>query len=280
MDYLSNFLSKDKGKDMTDDHLMAELKAMGYEEGEEGLGMDEEQAEIDRFEKELLQEEAELMKHAGGDMKEVDVDSKRYAGVRIDDKDLDDPELVGELDEIAGEETENTVKEHEDRISTLHRQAEAAKAHALALKKANRIEEAKEALKQFKLLEAQAASEEALLKAHNAAHRPTKAAAAAKAREEEEGDDMEVDDKDLDDPELLQELAEVQKGTARVKVPGRNQPAAGASKPAEPQPAEIDFDYDEIVSMSVMQFELEQAQKARDQDLEEKLGMMITVRTR
>ena len=280
MDYLSNFLSKDKDQDMTDDHLMAELKAMGYEEGEEGLGNDEEQAEIDRFEQEMMQEEAELMKHAGGDMKEVDVDSKCYAEVRIDDKDLDDPELAGELDEIAGEETENTVKEHEDRISTLHRQAEAAKADALTLKKANHIEEAKKALKQFKLLEAQAASEEALLKAHHAAHRPSKAAAAAQAREEEGGDDLEVDDKDLDDPELLQELAEVQKGTARVKVPGRNQAPAGASKPPEPQPVEIDFDYDEIVSMTVMQFELEQAKKARDQDLEEKLGMMITVRTR
>lgn len=186
---------------------------------------------------------------------------------------------MGELDEIEGEDSQSSLKEHEGRIASLHKQAEATKGRALALKKANRIEEAKEALKQFKLLEAQAASEEAMLKAHMAAHRPSKASAAARAREEaEEGEDMVVDEGDLDDPELLQELAEVQKGTARVKVPGRSQASAGVSSKAQPAAAEIDFDYDAIVSMTVMQYELEEAKKARDQDLAGKLEMMVTVR--
>lgn len=185
---------------------------------------------------------------------------------------------MGELEEIEGEDSKSTLKEHEDRIASLHKQAEAAKAHALALKKANRIEEAKEALKSFKLLEAQAASEEAMLKAHNAAHKPTKAAAARAQEEAEEGEDMVVDDADLDDPELLSELAEVQKGTARVKVPGRSQASAAVPSKAQPVAAEIDFDYDEIVSMTVMQYEQAEAEKARDQDLVEKLGMMVTVK--
>jgi len=75
MDYLNTFLSKDKGG-MSDEHLMNELKDMGYEDEEGDLGNDEEQAEIDRFEKELLQEEAKLMKDVGTDLKEVDVDSR------------------------------------------------------------------------------------------------------------------------------------------------------------------------------------------------------------
>lgn len=276
MDYLQDFLSKEKGKGMTDDHLMAELKAMGYDEDEGDFANDEEQAEIDRFERELLKEEEALMKDVGSNLQPVDVDSKVYSDARIDDKDLEDPELMGELDDIAGEDAQSSIKQHEDHIAALHHQAEAVKAQALAYKKANRIEEAKAALKQFKVLEAQAASEEALLKAHMAAHKPTKAsAAAARAAQEDEGDDMEVDDKDLDDPELLQELAAVQKGTATVKVPGRGQ--APAAKVAAQESGEVDFDYDEIVSMSVMQFEKEAAEKARDQDLVEKLGMMMTV---
>lgn len=75
MDYLNTFLSKDKGQALSDDTLMKELKDMGYEEEAGDLGNDEEQAEIDRFEKELLREEAELMKGVGTDLKPVDVDS-------------------------------------------------------------------------------------------------------------------------------------------------------------------------------------------------------------
>lgn len=67
MDYLQNFLSKDKGDDLSEDKMMAELKAMGYEENEGDLEMDAEEAELKRFEDELLREEEQLMKASGAD---------------------------------------------------------------------------------------------------------------------------------------------------------------------------------------------------------------------
>lgn len=160
--------------------------------------------------------------------------------MNLDERDLEDPDLLEELNEIGGAELQaQLMKQELERIESLKTKIENIKQQALAQKRAGNKEKALDFMKEYKSLEVELGNAEKILNVHN--------------------------------------IAQKHKAQSPAFDPQPKQKQNPVIESTNMEIEDEEFDYDSIVSMSVLEHEKENFTKKKDKDMVEKFEMAISL---